>query len=182
MAMPAAASKRHSRHGRRSCCVRSGRRPQTRYLVSLKQLAPWLDRRALSDIDGRLVAEIIRERQHAGVTNATIKRDLGALSSVLNFAILQGWTEANPVLAKLVLVPERRDPILLPTDRDIALVLERAPGMVGQMMRAALVDRSTRGRAGEGEAGRHRPHAQADDDCRQTQQAARDRSRAVRGA
>ena len=57
----------------------------------------------------------------------------------MNFAILQGWIEANPVLAKLALVPERRDPILLPTDRDIALVMERAPGMVGQMMRAALV-------------------------------------------
>ena len=57
----------------------------------------------------------------------------------MNYAILQGWIEANPVLAKLALVPERRDPILLPTDRDIALVMERAPGMVGQMMRAALV-------------------------------------------
>ena len=116
-----------------------GPKTATRYLVSLKQLAPWLDGRALSDINGRLVAEIIRERQRSGVTNATIKRDLGALSSVMNFAILQGWAEANPVLAKLALVPERRDPILLPTDRDIALVIERAPGMVGQMMRAALV-------------------------------------------
>ena len=35
-------------------------------------------------------------------------------------------------------MPERRDPILLPSDRDIALVIERAPGMVGQMMQAAL--------------------------------------------
>jgi integrase/recombinase XerD len=93
----------------------------------------------LSEIDGRLIAEIIRERQSAGVTNATIKRDLGALSSVLNYAILQGWIEANPVLPKLALVPERRDPIVLPSDRDIKLVIERAPGMVGQMMRAALL-------------------------------------------
>ena len=91
------------------------------------------------DIDGRLVAEIIRERQGAGVTNATVKRDLGALSSVLNYAILQGWLEANPVLAKLALVPERRDPILLPSDHDIALVIDHAPGMVGPMMQAALV-------------------------------------------
>jgi integrase/recombinase XerD len=116
-----------------------GPKTAKRYLCSLAQLAPWLDGRALSDINGRLVAEIIRERQRAGVTNATIKRDLGALSSVLNYALLQGWVEANPVLAKLALVPERRDPILLPTDRDIALVMERAPGMVGEMMRAALV-------------------------------------------
>jgi integrase/recombinase XerD len=116
-----------------------GPKTAKRYLCSLKQLAPWLDGRALADINGRLVAEIIRERQRAGVTNATIKRDLGALSSVMNFAILQGWIDANPVLAKLALVPERRDPIALPTDRDIALVIERAPGMVGAMMKAALI-------------------------------------------
>jgi integrase/recombinase XerD len=109
-----------------------------RYLSSLQQIVPWLDGRMLSDIDGRLIAEIIRERQASGVTNATIKRDLGALSSVMNFCILQGWIEANPVLAKLKLVPERRDPIVLPSDHDIALVIERAPGMVGQMMTAAL--------------------------------------------
>src|SRR5262249_57290196 len=83
-------------------------------------------------------AEIIRERQNAGVTNATIKRDLGALSSVINYAILQSWMEENPVLPKLALVPERRDPIMLPSDRDIELVLERAPGMVGAMITAAL--------------------------------------------
>jgi integrase/recombinase XerD len=115
-----------------------GPKTAKRYLVSLKQLAPWLDERDLADINGRLVAEIIRERQHAGVTNATIKRDLGALSSVMNYAILQGWIETNPVLPKLALVPERRDPIMLPSDRDIALVMKRAPGMVGAMISAAL--------------------------------------------
>jgi integrase/recombinase XerD len=115
-----------------------GAKTAKRYLCSLAQLAPWLDGRMLSDVDGRLVTEIIRERQKAGVTNATIKRDLGALSSVMNFAILQSWRDDNPVLPKLALVPERRDPIRLPTDRDIALVMERAPGMVGEMMRAAL--------------------------------------------
>jgi integrase/recombinase XerD len=115
-----------------------GPKTAMRYLVSLKQLSPWLERRGLANIDGRLVAEIIRERQRVGVTNATIKRDLGALSSIMNFAILQGWIDINPVLPKLALVPERRDPILLPNDADIALVLERAPGMVGQMVMAAL--------------------------------------------
>jgi integrase/recombinase XerD len=115
-----------------------GAKTAKRYLVSLKQLSLWLDGRMLSEVDGRLITEIIRERQSVGVTNATIKRDLGALSSVLNFAILQGWIESNPVLPKLALVPERRDPILLPSDRDITLVIERAPGMVGQMITAAL--------------------------------------------
>jgi integrase/recombinase XerD len=109
-----------------------------RYLCSLNQLAPWLEGRALSAIDGPLVATIIRERQRCDVTNATIKRDLGALSSIMNFAILQGWIDVNPVLPKLKLVRERRDPIMLPVDGDIALVLDRAPGMVGAMITAAL--------------------------------------------
>jgi len=115
-----------------------GPKTARRYRCSLIQLASWLEDRELADIDGRLVAEIIRERQRAGVTNATIKRDLGALSSIMNFAILQSWIEENPVLPKLALVPERRDPIMLPSDRDIALVIERAPGMVGAMIIAAL--------------------------------------------
>jgi len=115
-----------------------GPKTAQRYLISLKQLAKWLDGRDLVEVDGRLVAEIIRERQRKGVTNATIKRDLGALSSIMNFAILQDWIETNPVLPKLALVPERRDPIMLPSDRDIALVIERAPGMVGAMITAAL--------------------------------------------
>jgi integrase/recombinase XerD len=115
-----------------------GPKTARRYRSSLMQLASWLEGRDLADVDGRLVAEIIRERQRTGVTNATIKRDLGALSSVMNFAILQAWIETNPVLLKLGLVPERRDPIMLPTDRDIALVRERAPGMVGAMITAAL--------------------------------------------
>jgi integrase/recombinase XerD len=115
-----------------------GAKTARRYLCSLKQVSPWLDGRSLSDIDGRLITEIIRERQRSGVTNATVKRDLGALSSVINFAILQGWMEANPITAKLALVPERRDPILLPADRDIALVMGMAPAMVAHMMTAAL--------------------------------------------
>jgi integrase/recombinase XerD len=115
-----------------------GPKTARRYFVSLKQLAPWLEGRDLTEIDGRLVAGIIRERQRAGVTNATIKRDLGALSSVLNFAVLQSWIETNPVLPKFALVPERRDPIMLPSDRDIALVMKHAPGMIGKMITAAL--------------------------------------------
>src|SRR5215813_11752567 len=58
-----------------------GPKTAKRYLCSLKQLSLWLDGHSLSAIDGRLVAGIIRERQKAGVTNATIRRDLGALSS-----------------------------------------------------------------------------------------------------
>jgi integrase/recombinase XerD len=55
-----------------------------RYACSLGQLAPFLDGKPLSAIDSRLVGEIVKGRQLSGASNATVKRDLGALSSVLN--------------------------------------------------------------------------------------------------
>jgi hypothetical protein len=54
-----------------------------RYACSLDQMRPWLDGKGLADIDSRLIAEIVRARSAVGVTNATIKRDLVALSSVI---------------------------------------------------------------------------------------------------
>jgi integrase/recombinase XerD len=111
----------------------------TRYACSLDQLEPQLTGKLIADITGRLVAEIITARRAAGVTEATIKRDLGALSSVMNFCVLQEWREDNPVLPKLKGVKERRDPIVLPAPADVELVIERAPGMIKDLIRAARV-------------------------------------------
>jgi integrase/recombinase XerD len=72
------------------------------------------------------------------VTNATIRRDLVALSSVMNYAIDESWLENNPVLARMARVAERRDPIILPRPQDLDLVLARAPGMVKDLIRAAM--------------------------------------------
>jgi integrase/recombinase XerD len=109
-----------------------------RYACSLDQLREFLDGKALSDINGRFIAEIIRARTADGVTNATIKRDLVALSSVVNYAVDQGWLESNPVLARMRRIEERREPIALPRQEDIALVIERAPGMVKDLIRIAM--------------------------------------------
>jgi len=48
------------------------------------------------------------------VTNATVRRDLVALSSVINYTIDQTWLETNPVLARMKRIEERRDPIINP--------------------------------------------------------------------
>jgi integrase/recombinase XerD len=126
--------------GWESWIARTGVRPKTvkRYACSLGQLQPWLDGKYLADVDGRLIADIIRARTAARVTNATIKRDLVAVSSVLNYAIDQGWLESNPVLARMKRVKEARDPIVLPGDEDIALVVSRAPGMIKDIVAVAI--------------------------------------------
>lgn len=116
-------------------------RPKTvqRYACSLDQLRDFLDGKRLSEFNGRLIAEIIRARTAAGVSNATIKRDLVAVSSVINYAIDQGWIESNPVLARMRRVKEHRDPITLPRPEDIELVTERAPGMVKALLQVAMM-------------------------------------------
>jgi integrase/recombinase XerD len=121
----------------------------TRYMVSLGQLAPFLEGRKLPDINARLIGDIVAERQKV-VSNATVRRDLGALSSILNYAVDRGWCENNPVLPRLRGIKERRDPIVLPSDKDIELVIsrglesDRRPGaqavsMWPQLIRAAWV-------------------------------------------
>lgn len=116
-----------------------GPRTAHRYATSLGVLAPFLDGKFLDEVDGRLVAEIIRVRQSVDdVSNATIKRDLTALSSVLTYAIAQDWIESNPVLPKLRLIKERREPIVLPRMEDVQRVIDRAPGLFAVLIRAAV--------------------------------------------
>jgi integrase/recombinase XerD len=86
----------------------------SRYLCSLSQLAPYLTDKFIDQINGALIADIIKGRRSVGVTVSTIKRDLIALSRVMGFCIDEGWLEANPVLPRLGRLKERRDPITLP--------------------------------------------------------------------
>jgi integrase/recombinase XerD len=116
-----------------------GPKTAQRYACSLDQMRRWLDGKGLGEIDSRLVAEIVRSRSAAGVTNATIKRDLVALSSVINYAIDQGWRDDNPVLPRMRRIKEKREPIVLPHRAHFDLVIARCPGMVADIVRAAIV-------------------------------------------
>jgi integrase/recombinase XerD len=109
-----------------------------RYRVSLDQIWPYVTGRSLSEINGRLIAHIIEKRMEVGVANATIKRDLGALSQVFNFAIAQGYIETNPVLPRMRGVKEKRDPIILPDLAHIEMVRRRCPPGLARLVDAAL--------------------------------------------
>jgi integrase/recombinase XerD len=105
---------------------RQGKRPATikRYLVSIIQLRPWLDDKDVQRIDADLVREIVRARAKRGTTNATIRRDLSALSSVLDAAIDEGWISENPAHSfDRRRLKERREPITLPDEESITAVL-----------------------------------------------------------
>jgi integrase/recombinase XerD len=110
----------------------------TRYMVSLKQLEPDLLGLYVDQIDKALISQIINRRRATGATNATIRRDLGALSSVLGFCDDHGWRDGNPALDRMRRLKERRDPIHLPDANDIERVASRAPGNLSALIRAAL--------------------------------------------
>lgn len=105
---------------------RTKKRPGTmaRYLVSLGQVRRWLDPCDVQKIDLALLRDIVKHRRKAGAGNATIRRDLTAVSSVLDHAIDEGWIEENPArMFDRRRLKESRDPIVLPQPDSLAAVM-----------------------------------------------------------
>ncbi|SRR5579883_340271 len=110
-----------------------------RYAVSLAQIDELLRGRFVDEIDKALLADIVARRRAKGVSNATIRRDLSAISSVLKFCEDHDWPGVtnHAALAVKRRVKERRDPIVLPEPADIEAIIAAAPGMLADMIRAA---------------------------------------------
>lgn len=101
-----------------------------RYLTSIKQVWPQLAALHVHTIDVAKLRELEKARRAQGATTATIRRDLTAISQVLKHAADEGWMEeVNPTLALRAkkTMKERRDPITLPSEGDIAAVRAKAP-------------------------------------------------------
>lgn len=106
-----------------------------RYTVSLNECRQWLDPFDVHQIDAQCLRELVKGRKAQHVTNATIRRDLTAISSVLDHAIEEGWVEENAARAyPRKRLQERRDPIVLPTSRDLELTIGRQRTRFGDMM------------------------------------------------
>lgn len=108
-----------------------------RYAVSLVQIEPMLAKHAINRIDGQVIAQFIESRRKDEVKPATIRRDLTAVSRVLDYAEAMGWREGNPAIAKRRMLKERRDPIALPRHEDIEAVIALASPRFGALIRAA---------------------------------------------
>ena len=106
-----------------------------RYLVSLRQVRPYLDHLYLDNIDRKVMAKVANRK---GVSNATRRRDLTAVSSVLRFAVSQGWRDDNPAKEwDRSVIRERRDPIRLPDVAEIEAIVSIAPGNLANLIRFA---------------------------------------------
>lgn len=108
-----------------------------RYGTSLLMVEPFLMPLDVAAIDGKAINTIIKERRKQGVTEATIRRDLTAVSRVLEHAEAEEWREGNPTLSKRKTVKERRDPITLPTREAIEQVIAEASPRFAAFIKAA---------------------------------------------
>lgn len=100
-----------------------------RYLCSLRQVRSHLDGLSVQEVTAEVLKELIKARRRAGVKNATIRRDLTAIGSVLDNAADEGWIPDNPAAAlnRRRIVPEKVERIVLPQEASIALVYARLP-------------------------------------------------------
>jgi integrase/recombinase XerD len=108
-----------------------------RYAVSIDQCETCLAPFDIDKIDGKVIADLIGARRKLGATPATVRRDLTAVSRVLEFSEAMEWREGNPTLSKRKLLKERRDPIALPTAEAIAAMLQAASKRFAALIEAA---------------------------------------------
>ncbi len=116
-----------------------------RYDVSLKQIEPMLKGKFIDEISKADVLHIKKVRGQT-VTNATIRRDLQALSSLLAFAELHDWRIGNPARLIMENTSERRDPIALPLEEDFTYMRKKLSPVMEALM---LAGRATGARISE---------------------------------
>jgi integrase/recombinase XerD len=108
-----------------SSWTRLGIKPRTgaRYAQSLIVVRPWLDGKHVHEIDNALLKQIVNARSRHGVLNATIRRDMTAISSVLGHCCDEGWIEENPAhMMDRSRFKERKAKIILPRPESILQV------------------------------------------------------------
>ncbi len=109
-----------------------------RYLVSFRAVASSLDGKFVDAIGRKDIAAVVSARKRDKVTNASIARDLTAVSRVLASAIGWGVAEHNAALEyDRSLVRERRDPIDLPTPEEVAHAYGKMPSFAHMLLLAA---------------------------------------------
>ena len=109
-----------------------------RYKTSLRAIEPHVPRADVAEITQKTVANIVRIRLKAGVSNATIRRDLTALSSFLRWCVHQGFAESNAVKDyDRGVIGEKFKPIVLPEEDSFKAVIERATPAVASIIQLA---------------------------------------------
>lgn len=107
-----------------------------RYKVSFRVIEKHLEQYHLDEIGPRQITALIAARRKEGATNATINRDLTAISRVMAAGLGEGANIHNPAKDyDRSLNREKRDPIDLPSWDEVAAAIKLAPTPLwGQIM------------------------------------------------
>jgi integrase/recombinase XerD len=106
-----------------------------RYLVSIRQMADHFGELRVTEIDAASISSYISSRSGVA-TNATIRRDLTALSRLLSSCMAWGWLQSNQArLFDRSIIRERRDPISPPADADVEKLIAASPPGVASILR-----------------------------------------------
>ena len=107
-----------------------------RYQTSLRIVRPFLEHLNLHMITPAVLRDMVSSRKRHAVSNATIRRDLTAVSSVFAAAVNANLTERNPAkeLDRKRLAPERLHKIVLPREESLARMRAAVPARWQDMM------------------------------------------------
>lgn len=106
-----------------------------RYLSSIRQIIEGLGDISVGAISASIITDYCSQRS-AGATNATIRRDLTALSRLLACCVAWGWIASNPArFYDRSLLRERREPRRPPAPADIEAVVAAAPAPMRAIIR-----------------------------------------------
>lgn len=108
-----------------------------RYECSLTQVHPWLGHLRVDQITRRTIADMVGGRKRKGVTNATVNRDLTAVSRVLAATVMWDWRDDNPAgtFDRRSMTRERRDPIKRPKDEHVEAMIAASPPMFAALLK-----------------------------------------------
>jgi len=106
-----------------------------RYLVSIGQMADHFGDLRVTEINARTISEYISARSGTA-SNATVRRDLTALSRLLASCVAWGWRHDNPArLFDRSIIRERRDPITPPSPEMVEKMIAAAPPGMASILR-----------------------------------------------
>jgi integrase/recombinase XerD len=106
-----------------------------RYLVSIGQLERTFGKLRVDQISSARIAEYISLRS-SSATNATVRRDLTALSRLLSACVSWGWRADNPARTHdRSIIRERRDPITPPAAEMVEKMIAAAPAGMASILR-----------------------------------------------
>ena len=108
-----------------------------RYVSSLRGLEQAFGRLFLDEINRKAIGQYVATRRKS-VTNATIRRDLSALSSVYRACAALGLVDTNPAREwDRSVIRQRKRELYVPTVEEIELVASAAPPWLAGLIRFA---------------------------------------------